>query len=269
MFVSYRPAITILVAFLLLASLWPDDALSQSILINEVMSSNGVTIADENGDYSDWIEILNAGSASISLLGIGLSDDPERPFRWTFPDVSLAPGDRLLVWASGKDRTGPHLHASFSLSQGGEPVLLTDSSGELIDRVDVPALPRDVSFGRSPDGGETWRYFTEPSPGQPNTGNQYAGFLRPPVLAATAGFHAEEFDLEIEAEDGATIHYTLDGSEPSASSATYEGPIRIRDRRSDPNVLSEIPTSHTYHAWAPPLGTVYKGTVVRAIAVRR
>ena len=30
----------------------------QQVFINEIMSSNGVTIPDEDGDFSDWIEIL-------------------------------------------------------------------------------------------------------------------------------------------------------------------------------------------------------------------
>ncbi len=77
---------------------------AQTVLINEVMSSNGHTLLDENGDSSDWIELYNAGATRVSLAGFGLSDDPASPFQWTFRDAAIEPGGFLLVFASGKDR---------------------------------------------------------------------------------------------------------------------------------------------------------------------
>src|SRR5438874_13613247 len=77
---------------------------SQNVLINEVMSSNGHTLLDENGDSTDWIELYNAGAAPVRLAGYGLSDDAASPFKWTFRDATIGPGRFLLVFASGKDR---------------------------------------------------------------------------------------------------------------------------------------------------------------------
>jgi hypothetical protein len=74
------------------------------VVINEIMASNGTTLADENGDYPDWIELANLGSDPVVLDGWGLSDDPHRPFKWVFRDASLAPGEFLTIFASGKDR---------------------------------------------------------------------------------------------------------------------------------------------------------------------
>lgn len=82
------------------------SAPAQSIQINEALSSNSAGIIDEDGDHSDWIEIVNRESASVNLEGWGLSDSPDEPFRWTFGDVTIPAGGRLLVWASGKDRPG-------------------------------------------------------------------------------------------------------------------------------------------------------------------
>ena len=48
---------------------------AQKVLINEVMSSNGHTLLDENGDSTDWIELYNAGATPLSVAGYGLSDD--------------------------------------------------------------------------------------------------------------------------------------------------------------------------------------------------
>ncbi len=74
------------------------------IVINELQSSNSSTLLDEDGDASDWIELLNRGTENVDLAGWGLSDRADNPWKWTFPSLVLSPGERLLVWASGKDR---------------------------------------------------------------------------------------------------------------------------------------------------------------------
>jgi hypothetical protein len=77
---------------------------AQQVRLNEIMSSNQFTIQDDDGAYSDWIEIYNPTSDTIDLEGYGLTDDPSRPFKWVFPAVRINPEGYLLVWASGKDR---------------------------------------------------------------------------------------------------------------------------------------------------------------------
>jgi len=77
---------------------------AQTIAINEVMASNSSTIADEDGDFEDWIELHNYGDNPVNLHGFGLSDDYSNPMKWVFPEVTIDPGEYLLVWASGKDR---------------------------------------------------------------------------------------------------------------------------------------------------------------------
>ncbi len=77
------------------------------VVINEFMASNATTLADEDGDYEDWIELYNPTSETVDLAGWGLSDDLDAPFKWAFsPGTTIGPGAYLLVWASGKDRTG-------------------------------------------------------------------------------------------------------------------------------------------------------------------
>jgi len=75
------------------------------IRINEIMPLNTKTFEDEDGDFSDWLELFNAGEATVSLEGYKISDDPAEPGKWLFPDIGLSPGGRLVVFASGKDRT--------------------------------------------------------------------------------------------------------------------------------------------------------------------
>ena len=80
---------------------------TQPILINEVLASNGTILADEDGDYEDWIELHNPSTEPIDLEGYTLTDKPDDPNKWVFPQVTIQPKGFLLVWASGKDRRTP------------------------------------------------------------------------------------------------------------------------------------------------------------------
>ncbi|WP_367873102.1 chitobiase/beta-hexosaminidase C-terminal domain-containing protein [Luteolibacter sp. Populi] len=76
------------------------------VVISEIQSSNESTVLDDDGDASDWVELLNRGNSAVNLAGWGLSDRQDDPFKWKLPAVSIGPGARLLVWCSGKDRSG-------------------------------------------------------------------------------------------------------------------------------------------------------------------
>ena len=81
-----------------------NNASTQDVLINEVMSSNAVTIQDGDGDFPDWIELFNRGTDQANLEMLALSDDPASPLKWQFPAVTMPPQSYLLVFASGKDK---------------------------------------------------------------------------------------------------------------------------------------------------------------------
>lgn len=249
------------------------------MVINEFVSSNGSTIADENGDYEDWIELYNPSGEAIGLEGYGLSDDEDRPFRWVFPDIQIGAGEYLLVWASGKDRTNPlaPLHTNFAISASGEELLLTTPDGEVIDFVPPIRLDRDTSYGRKPDGADSWFIFTEPTPGVSNTTEGFDTILSAPDLSHTSGFHPEPFDLQILSKDkGVIIRYTTDGSIPGPDSPVFSDILHVHTRENDPNGISMIQTNDGFQAewvwdiagWRPPSGLVAKATVVRLRAFR-
>ncbi|MFN5324415.1 MAG: CotH kinase family protein [Bacteroidota bacterium] len=77
---------------------------SAQVVINEGSNKNYSTIADENGDHPDWIEIFNSGTDTVSLLNYSLTDDPANPTKWTFPSLELLPGAFKVVFCSGKNR---------------------------------------------------------------------------------------------------------------------------------------------------------------------
>ncbi|MBL7941612.1 MAG: lamin tail domain-containing protein [Flavobacteriales bacterium] len=80
------------------------------LYINEVQVSNLTSFADQDGDYEDWFEIFNSGTSTVNLAGYTLSDNNNNLAKWTLPNRNLAPGEHVVVWASGKDMGGGNSH---------------------------------------------------------------------------------------------------------------------------------------------------------------
>ncbi|MFG0245199.1 MAG: CotH kinase family protein [Phycisphaerales bacterium JB052] len=149
----------------------PPIASLPKLAINEVLASNDMIVMDEAGDYEDYIEIYNADDEAIDLSGMHLSDSPFDPLAWVFPEGTvLAPGAFLIVWCDDEPGEGP-LHATFKLSAGGESAVLShraEAGSVLIDSVSFPGLLPDESYGRAPDGSESFEVFCAVTPGFEN-----------------------------------------------------------------------------------------------------
>ena len=136
-----------------------------AVIISEFMEKNRAVIADEDGDFSDWVELYNAGDEPVSLKGWRISDNPEQK-GWKFPDVSIAPGEYLLIFASNKEKEGTEpLHADFAIS-GDEGVYLRDAEGKPVDEALCGNCDADVAMVK--DMAE-WRQSIYPTPGFENS----------------------------------------------------------------------------------------------------
>jgi hypothetical protein len=80
----------------------PRHLLAAMPLISEFMADNETTLQDEDDDYSDWIELYNAGDSSADLDGYYLTDDPSDLTKWRIPQVTLGAGEFLAIFASGR-----------------------------------------------------------------------------------------------------------------------------------------------------------------------
>lgn len=148
-----------------------ENAYSSGLIISEVIPANRSYCADEDGEYTDLIELYNGSGSALSLSGLYLSDDVTKKTKWAFPDVTMEAGQYLIVHASGKDRTASELHTGFSLSADGEGVLISDAEGHLIDRMSYDAAETDISWSRV--NGE-WVNTLPPTPGYSNDLNGVA-----------------------------------------------------------------------------------------------
>jgi len=232
---------------------------SSNLIINEIMAGNGAGLLDEDGDYSDWIELYNRGDSAINLSGWSLTDDPNQPQKWAFPDMTLGSRQYLLVFASGKDRIlpGANLHTNFKLNKSGEFLGLHNVlEGKFMDTISpqYPEQFRDVSYGRLEDG-VTFGYLNTPTPGRPNDETFAAtGVVAPVQFSVAHGFYDSPFSVELTTDTPeAVIRYTTDGSEPSLNNGQlYTEPIPIdgstflRAIALKPGFLASPATTQTY-----------------------
>lgn len=112
---------------------------AQTVLINELMPSNSITISDEDGDYPDWFELFNSSNDTLSLLNYSLSDDSTNKFKWLMPDVQINPQSFLNIFASSKNRTEFANHWETVIDKGDSWKYYAASSAP-------PSNWRDVNF---------------------------------------------------------------------------------------------------------------------------
>jgi CotH kinase protein/Concanavalin A-like lectin/glucanases superfamily/Lamin Tail Domain len=121
------------------------------VRITEFMASNTHTLADEDGDFSDWIEIQNTSASSVNLFNWALTDSAGNPAKWLFPSTNIAPGGFMIIFASGKDRriAGQELHTNFKLSADGEYLALFRPDLTVATELSPNFPPQfpDVSYG--------------------------------------------------------------------------------------------------------------------------
>jgi hypothetical protein len=218
------------------------------VVINEVMTSNSSSLKDSDGDTPDWIELWNPTDKSISLKGYQLIHD--QTDQWTFPTVTLAPDEFLIVFASGKNRTENELHTNFLLSRKGEVVELHRPSG--VNRFEIPELPNNSSFGRQLISPGKLCFFAYPTPESHNAPECFSDYaLGSPTLSHESGFYDASFELHVDSEEQEfPLFYTLDGSFPDPVSnpgktQRYIGPISIAPPPAITGPLSSIDTTIT------------------------
>jgi len=202
-------------------------AYAQDVVINEFLASNDANLQDEDGDYSDWLELYNPNPMAVPLVNWSLTDNAASPDKWIFPAI-LIPGEGyLVVFASGKDRRpvdGSFLHTNFKMNANDPD---TPGFGEYLALFNMETPPRattefdpgfptqtaDVSYGW-PDAGTEWCFFSEPTPWVAN-GSDCGLKVGAVQLNYPRGYYGTPISLTMNCPTpDAQIRYTLDGSAP-------------------------------------------------------
>lgn len=234
------------------------------VMINEVCSSNFSVICDENGSYSDYVELYNPAYIPVSITGFSLSDSENELNKCVLDSVIIPARGYFLVWLDGsaEDVVG---HAAFKLSRKGEKLYLSNSYGCVTDFVEIPDLTYNTAYARVYDGSSEWRRQTPSANASNNQSEEILKVgLKMPVLSVESGFYEESFELRMQAENNQIIYYTLDGSDPTTQSQVYTEPVKITDASFNKNIFSSRSDLSATSDYVPDF-KVDKGTVVRAM----
>jgi len=146
----------IFILFIVYSCVKQDESINGTIVINELMPVNSSVVADQNGEFDDWIELFNKSSVPVNLSGYFLTDSKKNLLKWKLPaGTSIAANGYLIVWADG-DTTQSGLHTNFKLSSLGENVLLLKPDHTIIDKVEYPGQTIQLSYSRRPNGTGTF-----------------------------------------------------------------------------------------------------------------
>lgn len=138
---------------------------------------NEIAAHDQTTDAHSWVELLNAGTESVDLSGIGLylSDQYfDQKCIYAVPEgTSLAAGERLVISTEDESLlTGIASDSDFTLKlsagASGKAIDLFERSTAFGAGVEPPVQAARGSYQRIPDGGAQWRNLTYSSKGEEN-----------------------------------------------------------------------------------------------------
>ena len=230
---------------------------------------------DQPSAFSDWVELHNTGPTSVNLTGWTLTDEPLVPGKWKFPTNTIVPAQGyLVVMCDNREESNPpagpasYLHTNFRLNDEAGFVELYDSTGQYADGVPggYPAQASYCSFGRDPTNSGSFVFLTTATPGATNSGPTLAGRAGPPDFLDALGtnlpgglYLGKTPALYLSTVTaGATIRYTLNGSEPTDwNGLVYTNPLVltqvndktgavVRARSFAPGLLPSGTRTHTY-----------------------
>lgn len=146
----------------------------------------------------------------LSLLVLGMSS----------PEIQTALPPEWMVLPE----IGTTQHTNFRLTTG-ETLYLSDSEGNIVDQLIVPAAETDMSYARS---GNDWCFTNTPTPDALNSGECLSGIAPKPIMLTAAGIYTNEVEVSIvHPYPNAIVRYTTDGSIPDSTDPEYDGPLTI------------------------------------------
>lgn len=203
------------------------------LVINELMQSNVDCVMDDLNEFPDsWVELYNPTMQGIDLgdYKLGTSDNPADA--WQLPKQMIGGGQYALIYC---DKEAQGVHTNFRLESGKGCSVYLFQGTQVADKVtDLKKQPSpNIAYGRKVDGADEWGYQVEPTPKAKNCGETSDRLLGDPVFSEQGRVMTGSGPLTLTlsvpdgSPEGTEIHLTADGSEPTAESTIYTGPISI------------------------------------------
>ena len=197
------------------------DTLQEQMEVPGPIQINEVMVSDPNArfspyDGSDWVELKNISSETVTLDGWFLSDDDDNYRKAYLPAAVLEPGAVTVIRC---DQLG------LSLGSGNESLFLWQDGNGLLDWLSLRDIPYGGSYGRMP--GRNGAFFFAKA--TPNTDNQ-DGRRRvsaAPVATTPDGFFDGTEKVVLDLHAPGQIYYTFDATMPTQDSLPWVGPTEV------------------------------------------
>lgn len=146
------------------------------VRINEVSADNDVFINDLY-KKAPWVELYNTTDKAIDIAGMSLSDNLNKPRKYTFKSGSIStiiePHGFLVVWCDKKNAES-QLHTSFEIENDNDCYLtLTAENSAWADTLQYNEHLYCMSYGRYPDGSNKIMAMNHPTIGGSNIITSY------------------------------------------------------------------------------------------------
>ena len=197
-----------------------------ALVINEFIYTNNKYIPQNGGNFYPLVELKNNSGSELDLSEYYLSGNKNIKDMYKLPAKKLKPGELIVIVLSGNEKlsNSTYYHANFNPKGIGDAVYLYKKK-VLSDYVFAANLPDGHSLGRN-DREKGFFIISSPTFGSANNTGQRDIAISPDA-SLKAGVFSNTGNLTVSLKAGGSIHYTLDGSVPTASSARYSGPISI------------------------------------------
>lgn len=210
----------------------------EDLLINEV-------------SHDGKIELYNSGTKAIDISGL---------------EIRVSDVTKLIVddntSLDGKDYYVIETKAQFD-TDNGKIINILNKSKKCVISMYIPKIDGEYSYARTTDASEKIA-IVESSIGAENTSEERVK-VDSLEFSVPGGFYSKSFELELLANEGEKIYYTIDGTTPTLLSAQYEKPIAIKNISGKGYMYSTLAASMNNSGYTP--DSLNMGTVVKAIVV--
>ncbi|MCR5664731.1 MAG: CotH kinase family protein [Oscillospiraceae bacterium] len=197
---------------------------SSPLQIHEVMVYNQWVLS-QRGHYTDWVELKNVSDGDLELSDYYLSDKGSERANFHLPSRTMKPGDIVVIYCVDDGSVSGDYCAPFALNAANDQLFLSRSDGALMDYAHLHDIPYHGSYGRM-DGNNGFFYFSRPTPTESNYNGARTIAEKPTLLGRDGVFNGMS-EVTVTLSAPGEIRFTTDGSEPTADSELYTGPLTL------------------------------------------
>lgn len=137
----------------------------QPVVINEVQLRNKDFYADNFNEFDDWTELFNPNADDINLSGCKIT---KGSYEWVIPNGTVINANSYLIFWNDNQTYQGNNHLNFKLQNVDDIIYLKTPSNQTMDSLHYVPTAKNESYGRYPNGTNTFMTFELPTPNEFN-----------------------------------------------------------------------------------------------------